>query len=123
MPSVAATLWAAIASYGRRHARLVSGAHAQGRALLRAFHAGGAIRGGASHSGAGGAKGGDQGKCGPAKHVPRAEPGKRVTSAGSHTESRKGKEEGEVHRALPSHQYRSARRGILRTQGECRAGC
>src|ERR1700731_4804848 len=50
----------------------------------------GAIRGGASRSGAGGAKGGDQGKCGPAKHVPGAEPGKRVTSAGSHTESRKG---------------------------------
>src|SRR3989442_14483272 len=58
----------------------------------------GAIRGGASRSGAGGAKGGDQGKCGPAKHVPDAEPGKRVTSAGPHTESRKGKEEGEVHR-------------------------
>src|SRR6478735_2745979 len=54
---------------------------------------------------------------------PGAEPGKRVTSAGSHTESRKGKEEGEAHRAFPSHQYRPARRGILRTQGECRAGC
>src|ERR1700730_1611471 len=83
----------------------------------------GAIRGGASHSGAGGAKGGDQGKCGPAKHVPGAEPGKRVTRAGSHTESRKGKEEGEAHRALPSYQYRPARRGVLRAQGECRAGC
>ena len=61
-------------------------------------------------SGAGGAKGGDQGECGPAKHVPGAEPDKRVTGAGTHTESRKGKEEGEVHRALPPHQHRSARR-------------
>ena len=54
-------------------------------------------------NGAGGAKGGDQGKCGPAKHVPDAESGERVTGAGPHTESRKGKEEGEVHRALPPH--------------------
>src|SRR5213076_1094556 len=36
-------------------------------------------------SGAGGAKGGDQGECGPAKHVPGAEPDKRVTGAGTHT--------------------------------------
>src|SRR5207253_4972799 len=36
-------------------------------------------------SGAGGAKGGDQGKCGPAKHVPGAEPDKRVTGDGTHT--------------------------------------
>jgi predicted TIM-barrel fold metal-dependent hydrolase len=35
--------------------------------------------------GASGAKGGDQGECGPAKHVPDAEPGKRVTGAGTHT--------------------------------------
>src|SRR5216684_3457732 len=58
-----------------------------------------------SSCGAGGAKDGDQGKCGPAKHVPGAEPDKRVTSAGAHTESRKGKEE-EAHRALPPHQHR-----------------
>src|ERR1700716_2386548 len=45
-----------------------------------------AICGGANRSGAGGAKGGDQGECGPAKHVPDAEPGKRVTGAGTHTE-------------------------------------
>src|SRR6185436_7176284 len=38
-------------------------------------------------SGAGGAKGGDQGECGSAKHVPDTEPGKRATSAGTHTES------------------------------------
>jgi hypothetical protein len=32
-------------------------------------------------------------------------PGSRVTGAGTHTASRKAKEEGEVHRALPSRQY------------------
>src|SRR5437660_1475615 len=31
-----------------------------------------------------GAKGGGQGECGPAKHVPDAEPDKRVTGAGTH---------------------------------------
>ena len=40
----------------------------------------------------------------PAKHAPDAASGKRVTGAGTHTESRKGKEEGEVHHALPPHQ-------------------
>src|SRR5438067_3097679 len=49
----------------------------------------GAICGGANCRGAGGAKGGDQGECGPAKHAPGAEPGKRVTSAGAHTASSK----------------------------------
>src|SRR5213078_4386707 len=47
------------------------------------IHCGGVCREG--RSGAGGAKGGDQGKCGPAKHVPGAEPDKRVTGAGTHT--------------------------------------
>ena len=37
---------------------------------------------GAIRSGADGAKGGDQGECGPAKHAPDAEPDKRVTGAG-----------------------------------------
>ena len=46
----------------------------------------GAIRGGA-----GGAKGRDQGECGPAKHAPGSEPGRRVTGAGAHTASRKAK--------------------------------
>ena len=45
----------------------------------------GAIRGGVSRSGVDGAKGGDQGECEPAKHVPGAEPDKRVTGAGPHT--------------------------------------
>ena len=55
--------------------------------------------------GTGGAKGGGQRECGPANHVPGTEPGKRVTSAGAHTTSRKAKEEGTVHLAPPSHQY------------------
>src|SRR5689334_15290064 len=46
------------------------------------------------------------------------EPGKRVTGAGTHTESNKGKDEGEVHHALPPHQRRPARRGVLRTEEE-----
>ena len=52
-------------------------------------------QGGAIRCGAGGAKGGDQGECGPAKHAPGAEPGKRVTGAGPHTASCKAKEEGD----------------------------
>src|SRR5207248_4194141 len=46
-------------------------------------HCGGVCR--EDRSGAGGTKGGDQGKCGPAKHVPGAEPDKRVTGAGTDT--------------------------------------
>src|SRR6202049_3262312 len=69
-------------------------------------------QGGAIRCGAGGAKGGGQGKCGPAKHAPGAEPGERVPGAGAHTANCKAKEEGEVHRALPPRQYRSLRGGI-----------
>src|ERR1700682_4720894 len=57
-------------------------------------------QGGAIRCGAGGAKGGGPGKCGPAKHAP---------GAGTHTANCKAKEEGEVHRALPPRQYRSPR--------------
>src|SRR5205807_5785315 len=74
-------------------------------------------------SGAGGAKGEDRGECRPAKHAPDAESGKRVTGAGTHTESGEGKEEGEVHRALPPDQHRATRRGVLRTQGGRRTRC
>ena len=42
---------------------------------------------GAIRRGVGGAKGGDQGECEPAKHVPDAEPDKRVTGTGAHTAS------------------------------------
>ena len=38
-----------------------------------------------SRSGVGGAKGGDQGECGPAKHALDSAPGSRVTGAGPHT--------------------------------------
>ena len=46
-------------------------------------HCGGVCRGG--RSGGGGAKGGGQGECAPAKHVLDSEPGSRVTGAGAHT--------------------------------------
>src|ERR1700704_4703609 len=72
-------------------------------------------QGGAIRCGAGGAKGGGRGECEPAKHGPGTEPGNRVTGAGAYTASCKAKEEGEVHRAPPPHQHRSARRGVLRT--------
>ena len=44
----------------------------------------GGIRRG-NRSGVGGAKGGDQGECGPAKHALDSAPGSRVTGAGAHT--------------------------------------
>ena len=69
----------------------------------------------ATGCGAGGAKGGGQGECGPAKHAPGAGPGKRVTGAGAHTTSRKAKEEGTVHLAPPPHQRRTTPAGVLRT--------
>ena len=75
----------------------------------------GAIRGGVSRSGVGGAKDGDQGECGPAKHVPDAVSGKRVTGAGTHTESRKGKEAGEVHRTAAPFKHRIATGKLLRS--------
>src|SRR5262245_27309676 len=44
----------------------------------------GAVRGGISRSGVGGAKGADQGECGLAKHALDSAPGSRVTDAGTH---------------------------------------
>ena len=44
----------------------------------------GAVRRGVSRSGVGGAKGGDQGECGLAKHALDSAPGPRVTGAGTH---------------------------------------
>ena len=46
-------------------------------------YCGGVCRGG--RSGVGGAKGGGQGECAPAKHVLGSEPGSRVTGAGAYT--------------------------------------
>ena len=48
---------------------------------------------------------GAKGECETAKHGPGTVPGNRVTGAGTHTASRKAKEEGEVHRAPPPCQY------------------
>src|SRR5450759_3941540 len=59
----------------------------------------------ATGCGGGGAKGGGRGECESAKHGPGTVPGNRVTGAEAHTASCKAKEEGEVHRALPSRQY------------------
>src|SRR6202162_5528286 len=46
-------------------------------------------QGGAIRCGVGGAKGGDQGECGSAKHAPGSGTGKCVTGAGTHTEAAK----------------------------------
>src|SRR4051812_17975734 len=56
-----------------------------------------------------------------ASKAPGAEPGKRVTGAGARTASRKAKEEGAVHRALPPHQLRNAPYRVLRA--EAGRGC
>src|SRR5690348_17632616 len=52
-------------------------------------------QGRATGGGVGGAKSGGRGKRRPAKHAPGAAPGKRVTGAGTRTDSRKAEEEGE----------------------------
>ena len=75
----------------------------------------------ATGGGAGGAKGGDRGKRGTGRHAPGAEPRKRVTRPGPRTESGKGEQEGEVHRAPAPHHSRIARRGVPRT-AEGRSG-
>ena len=53
---------------------------------------------------------GDQGECGPAKHVPDSEPHKRVTGAGTHTERN----------ALPSNTRGGSRMRESRTYGSVR---
>ena len=60
----------------------------------------------ADGGGVSGAKGGDQGERGPAKHPPDADSGlyaqgSRVTDAGTRTSSSKGEKEGTVRRAAP----------------------
>ena len=72
---------------GRRGA--VAGDERAGEVTLRHSSRETDERSRATGRGAGGAKGGDQGECGPAKHAPGAGPGERVTGAGSHTASRK----------------------------------
>src|SRR2546421_2126103 len=75
---------------------------------------------GPDRSGAGGAKGGDQGEREPAKHAPDPGTGRRVTSAGARTASRKAKDEGEVHCSPAPYQCRLPTDGVLRTQTRCR---
>ena len=77
-------------------------------------HCGGVC--GGERSGVGGAKGEDQGKCGPAKHVPNAESGKRVPCVGTHPRSSKAQEEGEVHFAPASRHDRSSPRRICQIE-------
>ena len=61
--------------------------HEHGKSAPRRSSCEAGEQSGAIRSGTGGAKGGDQGECGPAKHVPDAEPDKRVTGAGTHAAS------------------------------------
>ena len=82
--------------------------HGRGEVRLRHSSCEAGEQSRATGCGAGGAKGGDQGECGPAKHAPDTGPGKRVTGAGPHTASSKAEEEGEVHRAAAPHQRRTA---------------
>ena len=69
-------------------------------------HCGGICGGG--RSGVGGAKGGGQGECAPAKHVLGSEPGSRVTGAGAYTAT------------LPSHTRGGSRMRESRTYGSVR---
>jgi len=66
-------------------------------------------KGGAIRSGVGGAKGRDQGECGPAKHAPDTAPGKRGTGAGMHTEKQPF--------AVPSHTRGGRRMGETIARG------
>src|ERR1700726_3344986 len=59
-------------------------------------------RSGASRRGGGGAKGWNQGECGPANHGPDTEPESRVTCAGPHTRRRKQEPHRATDRALAS---------------------
>src|SRR5271165_4181362 len=77
---------------------------------------------GPSRGGVGGAKGRDQGKCGPAKHAPGSGPGRCVPGAGPHTASREAQQEGTVHRASPSRQPRNAASGVQRPQKDAAPG-
>ena len=65
---------------------------------------------GATGGGVGGAKAGDQGKRGPTKHAPDAEPGSCDPGVGPRTKSCKAKQEGAVHFAPPSHRKGSSAR-------------
>src|SRR5271166_220087 len=62
-------------------------------------------QGGASRGGTGGGKRWDQEECGPAKHGPDPEPGRRVTGARTHTRGRQQEQEGTTHGASASRRH------------------
>lgn len=70
----------------------------------------------AAGSGVGGAKAGDQGERGTAKHAPGTGPGSRDTSAGPRTERRKAEEERTVHRASPKTAHRLSAHAVSSRQ-------
>src|SRR5205809_7804234 len=75
---------------------------------------------GTSRGGAGGGKQWDQEECETAKHGPNAEPGSRVTGAGSHTWSRHQGQEGEAHSRPAPHHGRRPAAGLLQSEeGRC----
>src|SRR5208283_3658593 len=74
----------------------------------------------ATGGGVGGAKAGNQGERGSAKHAPVADPGSRDPGAGPRTARRKAKEEGTVHRAPPPRQRRRTPDRVLRAKAQSR---
>src|SRR5262249_40642933 len=77
-------------------------------------------QGRAAGRGVGGAKGGDQGERGSAKHTPDTGPGACDPGAGPRTASCEAAEEGKVHRASPPHQRRHVAASVLRAQAQGR---
>ena len=72
--------------------------------------------------GGGGAKGGDRGERGAAKHIPNAESETCDPGAEPRTASRKAEEAGAVHSAPPPCQPRHAAIGVLRAPARGRRG-
>src|SRR6516162_1930277 len=73
--------------------------------------------------GACGTKGRGQGECGPANRGPDAEPGSRVTSAGSHTSSRHQEQKREADGASTSHRHKHVARKLPRLEEVCGTRC
>src|SRR3954464_3947603 len=71
---------------------------------------------GTSRGGVGGGKQRDKEECGTAKHGPNAEPGSRVTGAGTHTRSCQQGQEGEAHSAPAPHHGRHSAECLLQSE-------
>src|SRR5215211_8910800 len=84
--------------------------------LLRLYTCEAGEQSGTSRGGAGGGKQWDQEECETAKHGPDAEPGSRVTGAGSHTWSCHQGQEGEAHSAPAPHHGRRPAAGLLQSE-------